>query len=322
MISIIVPVYKVEHCVAKCIDSVLSQTYTDWELILVDDGSPDNSGVVCDEYAITDNRIIVVHQQNRGVSTARNVGIARASGDFVCFIDSDDSVQPYYLKCMVEALAISNADIVIQGLNNVRNCVSSVGEHFEPLYTSVNLLTQEQYDRMIFFCGPYCKLFRTDIIKKFNVQFPVDLAYGEDFVFYTSYLSHCRIIHFIAATQYNYSVAVEGSLSSKVLHPSKFWSNQINRRREYKHLMRIYGLKFSDFSMENSRKLSALYSIVGNMKAHDFKDEEIRDLVKEIIINQDFDFKAISPRNFKDFIVLFLFKINNKLSRYILCALI
>ena len=96
-ISVIVPVYNVENYLPRCVDSILSQSFTDFELILVDDGSPDNSGKICDEYAEKDNRVRVFHKPNGGVSSARNLGLDNALGEFVTFIDSDDYVGREYL---------------------------------------------------------------------------------------------------------------------------------------------------------------------------------------------------------------------------------
>ena len=92
-VSIIVPVYQVESYLRKCLDSILAQTFTDFELILVDDGSTDRSGQICDEYAEMDERVKVIHQQNRGVAAARNNGIACANGDYLCFVDADDWIE-------------------------------------------------------------------------------------------------------------------------------------------------------------------------------------------------------------------------------------
>lgn len=97
-ISVIVPVYNVEKYLSRCIDSILSQTFTDFELLLVDDGSTDKSGEICDEYAKTDARIKVFHTENRGVSAARNLGIKEASADWISFVDSDDWVEDKYLS--------------------------------------------------------------------------------------------------------------------------------------------------------------------------------------------------------------------------------
>lgn len=116
MISIVVPVYKVEDVVAKCIESVIAQTYTDWELILIDDGSPDNSGRICDDYSAKDSRIRVIHQSNSGVSTARNNGIECAQGDYITFVDSDDYVSTSFLSDFAKDL---NADLHVMGMKNI-----------------------------------------------------------------------------------------------------------------------------------------------------------------------------------------------------------
>lgn len=113
MISVIVPVYNVEKYLNECVDSILAQTYTDFELILVDDGSPDNCGAICDEYAASDSRIRVIHQKNGGLSAARNTGLDIAKGEYVTFVDSDDLVCKTYLECLLQALLAEQADIAV-----------------------------------------------------------------------------------------------------------------------------------------------------------------------------------------------------------------
>lgn len=110
-ISVIVPVYKVEPYIHSCVDSILEQTYTDFELILVDDGSPDNCGAICDEYAKKDNRIKVIHKSNEGAASARNVGLKCARGDYIAFIDSDDAVAPVYIERLYDMITENDADI-------------------------------------------------------------------------------------------------------------------------------------------------------------------------------------------------------------------
>ncbi len=115
-ISVIVPVYKVELYLRCCVDSILAQTFTDFELILVDDGSPDNCGVICDEYAQMDNRVIVIHQDNGGLSAARNTGLdwvfANSDSSWITFVDSDDYIPLEYLEQLYKYAVLENADIV------------------------------------------------------------------------------------------------------------------------------------------------------------------------------------------------------------------
>ena len=113
LISIVVPVYKVEKFLEKCIDSIINQTYKNLEIILVDDGSPDNCGKICDEYAKKDKRIKVIHQQNGGLSAARNTGITKATGKYISFIDSDDYIEKDYIELLYTTIKQSKADIAI-----------------------------------------------------------------------------------------------------------------------------------------------------------------------------------------------------------------
>lgn len=111
-LSIIVPVYKTEKYLPKCIDSILAQTFTDFELILIDDGSPDRCGEICDEYAAKDDRIIVIHQKNQGVSAARNAGLDIARGEYIGFVDSDDQIEEEFGLIMLQQAHEKHAEIV------------------------------------------------------------------------------------------------------------------------------------------------------------------------------------------------------------------
>ena len=115
-VSIIVPIYNSETHLSRCIDSILAQTYSDFELILVNDGSIDNSGKICDEYAQKDSRIIVIHKENGGTSSARNIGLEKSHGEYITFVDSDDTIYPNYL-CTFSY----NADFEVAGLETIGN---------------------------------------------------------------------------------------------------------------------------------------------------------------------------------------------------------
>ena len=129
MISIIIPVYNVKLYLDNCIQSVIQQSYTDFECILVDDGSTDGSSEICDQWAEKDNRIIIVHQPNGGVSSARNKGLEQAKGEYICFIDSDDWVDVDYLSAMINNLKEKETDLIICGLTQEfkdRNCIDYI----------------------------------------------------------------------------------------------------------------------------------------------------------------------------------------------------
>ncbi|MDQ1143763.1 glycosyltransferase involved in cell wall biosynthesis [Bacillus sp. SORGH_AS 510] len=110
-VSVIVPIYNVEKFLSKCIETIINQSYKNLEIILVDDGSPDRSGEICDEYAAKDKRIKVIHQKNSGVSSARNAGINAATGDYVCFADGDDYLMPDYVEYLMDLAVRNDADI-------------------------------------------------------------------------------------------------------------------------------------------------------------------------------------------------------------------
>ena len=121
LISIIVPVYNVESYLKRCIESILNQTFRDFELILVNDGSTDNSEIICKEYALKDERIKYFYQRNKGVSEARNKGIDNSSGEYIQFIDSDDYVDENFLEIVVNRFKRDNSDIVFIGFYNEYN---------------------------------------------------------------------------------------------------------------------------------------------------------------------------------------------------------
>ena len=113
LVSVIIPVYKVEKYIAECIESILAQTYTNFRLILVDDGTPDNAGKICDEYALKDNRIKVIHKSNGGVASARQMGVDNALGNYTIHADSDDWVEPTMLEELYKKAIEKDADMVI-----------------------------------------------------------------------------------------------------------------------------------------------------------------------------------------------------------------
>ncbi len=131
-ISLIIPVYNVEKYLPKCLDSVINQTYKQIEIIIIDDGSTDNSGILCDEYALRDNRIIVIHQPNRGVSSARNTGLDIAKGEYVMFVDSDDYVEPTFCEKPLTIAIKEHVDIVSFGYFKIGNKTTTVKKTYNP----------------------------------------------------------------------------------------------------------------------------------------------------------------------------------------------
>lgn len=189
-ISIICPVYKAENYLHQCVDSILAQTFTDWELILVDDGSPDSSGEICDKYANQDRRIRTIHKQNEGVSVARQTGLEAAHGEYVIHVDSDDWVEPNMLEELYKKAKQDDADIVIcDYFNNIgtkqticRQCPSSL----EPKQVLIELFQQLH--------GSCCnKLARRVCYKQYGIEFPRGINYCEDLFTWVQFLSHKEV---------------------------------------------------------------------------------------------------------------------------------
>lgn len=217
-ISIIVPVYNVEKFLPQCIDSVLAQTYQDFEVILVDDGSPDGSPAICEEYAKKDARVHVLHQKNAGVSTARNNGISAANGEWVTFIDSDDWVAPNYLANF-GLDDIDGIDLIMQGIVYYDH---RDGHFFKPWHFSSGTYMEKDFVKvfadndLLSFGFPYCKAIRRRFMIENNMKFDQRLAYHEDHIFVLELYQHCHSVRLIDATDYKYRCYHTGtSLSSR-----------------------------------------------------------------------------------------------------------
>lgn len=221
MVSVIVPVYNVENVLHYCIDSILNQSYTDFELLLIDDGSTDRSGDICEAFATEDTRIRVIHKENGGVSSARNCGIDNAIGEYICFVDSDDYVNSEYLESLIKS---KNLYPYCENVWCCFSIVSSYGEN--PVYSN-RIKTNKEY---IEYCrrrimtlhdnwldaGPVCKLYQKETIDKYSIRFNESISLGEDLIFNFNYLdkTNGKIIVKNASLYYYVRMSCE-SLSSK-----------------------------------------------------------------------------------------------------------
>ena len=206
-VSIIIPVFRTEEWLEECVKSCLAQTYPKVEIILVDDGSPDQSGEICDRLAKEYVNIIVVHQKNGGVSSARNKGIERATGDFVIFVDSDDTIHPQMVECLISRQKLNNLDLTICGYNAVFHdkTIPAVCHTAIDARTNLDcmwyLADRTTFGEFRSACG---KLFKLSIIQNNSILFRQDLKYGEDFCFVMDYLSHCESVFYLNKALYNY----------------------------------------------------------------------------------------------------------------------
>ncbi|AQQ09166.1 putative glycosyltransferase EpsJ [Sedimentisphaera cyanobacteriorum] len=205
-LSVIVAIYKVENYLQKCVESILGQEFADFELILVDDGSPDNCGEICDKYAQKDSRIVVIHKENGGLSDARNVGLEAAKGDYVGFVDSDDYICSNMYQRLIEVAEETAADLVIcdnyrvyedNGKIEVQNWL---GESKE--YNNYDIMREILYDNIG--SQAWNKLYKNDLFK--DVRYPVGRTYCQDLATTYYYFEKCHKVKYIAEPLYFYLV--------------------------------------------------------------------------------------------------------------------
>lgn len=262
MISFIVPVYNAEKKLDRCIQSILNQQEKDIELILVDDGSKDKSGLICDSYR-QDSRVKVYHNQNQGVSKTRNFGIDRSSGEYLIFIDSDDFINPNMGRVLRENIERNNSDIVICGYchwSTIRRVSATPAKTFCGTFDKQEFLQMfsEMYGARLL-NSPCNKIYRRGLLRE---GFRENLHLGEDFLFNLAYFSSAERITIIQDVLYNY-VQVEdgGSLSGKFNEEQKQISELTHR--EAKKFLEENGR-----GDENSREIDEvfLYDIINCME--------------------------------------------------------
>lgn len=212
MFSIIVPVYNAEWCLNRCIDSLLFQTVTDFELLLINDGSTDGSGLICERYATLDNRVRVFYKKNGGVSSARNLGIRNAKGDWITFVDADDVVYPIWLENFVDSLS-GEEDFVLQGFKTDKPLWGDDSVSFKSadiiygldfsgnVKYGINLLYKKSIVGYV-----WARLYKLSVIRDNNIWFDERFNYQEDEEFNLRYWIHCNVVTFTDKVGYFYNV--------------------------------------------------------------------------------------------------------------------
>jgi len=213
LISVIAPVYNAEKYLNKCIESVIHQTYKNVELILINDGSTDNSADICNEYALSDNRIKVISTSNNGPGAARNIGIENSKGDFIFFVDADDFIEKNALNLLIEKYDQCKADVIVGDFKKIKDDVFNSGH--ERVFSTSKLLTKQDIvdytrsylkkpNRFPLFAYSWGRLFKSSIIKENNILFNSDLRTFEDVAFNFDYLNYTNKIYFSEESIYNH----------------------------------------------------------------------------------------------------------------------
>lgn len=200
LVSIVVPIYKVQNYIKKCVDTIINQTYENLEIILVDDGSPDTSGQIADRYAEMDSRVKVIHKENGGLSDARNAGLEVSKGDYICFIDSDDYIELNLIEKTLEIALAHDSDVVVFSLYN-----EVVDKNEEILLKdSVNINSNDSNSLISVIGYAWNKLYRTSYLKLHNFKFQKGLSLVEDIVFNEKVLTNTKKINYLNIPLYHY----------------------------------------------------------------------------------------------------------------------
>lgn len=275
-ISVIVPVYNVEAYLEKCIKSIQNQTLREIEIILVDDGSPDNCPQICDQYAESDERIHVIHQKNKGVSAARNAGLRLAQGKYIAFIDSDDWVAPEYLSILLKHMVSGGMSVCNYVYEWLPTAKKQTDTHPSQDYETVVMDRAEAQASVL--CGgkldghPFCKLFDRKLIESHQIFFCEDISFAEDVLYVLQYLSHLTSEIVLSKTApYYYQYRNQNAISQRIRKYEKFspqiFSEIISVERSYcfidhtPELLRCY----------TARQVSAKRAVLAIMEVNGWK---------------------------------------------------
>ena len=284
LVSLIIPAYGIELQIEKCLKSIRNQTYRNLEIIVVDDGSEDNTGNLCDEMAEKDSRILEVHQDNRGAAEARNTGMAMAHGKYVCFVDGDDFLTPDYVESLYLQIQISGVQMAVCGYQEEYED----GREPRVLGNTQEIQDAEKVLEMIFFHDEvgrslWNKMFVSAVIQESNIFFQGEYLVGEDMLFLIQYLMKISRVAFTERVGYHY-LWREGSAMQKKQWNSAYYKN---RRSWIKALKAAEMLLYGQTALQNifqSYKLLVYYRILCESTGFQGNSEKKRDF-EHVLLN-------------------------------------
>lgn len=269
LISIIIPTYNVEKYLDRCVNSVINQTYSNIEIVLVDDGSTDNSGVICDKYMKCDQRVKVIHKKNEGVAEARNVGLDNSNGEYVTFVDSDDYVPSDYVEYLYEILSLNKATISCCNFeyiyeNSNQTIKSKNNKEIIVTYSNKEALEDLLYQRNID-TSPWGKLYRKEVFK--NIRFPIGKIY-EDFGTIYKVVSSAEKVVYSNQKKYYYLIRKD-STTGRSFSSKDFDMIELSKNLEKDIVTRYPEMK----SAINSRIINMDFYFIRRMRRDEFKEE-------------------------------------------------
>lgn len=299
MVSVIVPVYNAGKYLGYCLNSVISQTYHNLEIILINDGSTDNSAVICRNYAGIDDRIVIIDTENRGVSRARNTGLEVAKGEYVQFVDSDDVIKTDMVEKFVHTIETYQKDMVICGFDMVtleQNEVRKIQSLTSDILGMECVLNRKEFFERIAFIlwrtslleSSWNKFFCMRIIRQNNIRFPDEMAYGEDFCFNMEYFQYINGVVFVNDVYYHYLQHNQCSLSKQ--YREDLFENEMLLIYKFQNLIESNvsisdeeKIELAEYTV--SKMMQSLYGLT-NEKCHLSVAEKKKEIAK--IINDEF----------------------------------
>lgn len=314
LVSVIVPVYNAENYLGYCLNSIVSQTYQQIEIILINDGSTDNSLAICQNYALVDDRISIITVENNGVSNARNVGLDAAKGEYIQFIDSDDVIKSNMIEQTVQMMEAYQKDVVVSSFEMI-----TLGQNdadMNKISFSCNImggecvLTREKFFKKMAFilwrtslleCS-WNKLFRRSIIQENNIRFPKELTLGEDFCFNMDYFQYVNGAVFTNKVYYYYMQVNKGALTRK--YRADLFDNQMYLIQRFHKLLKN-NIKISHEEKKElaeytvAKMMQALYSLTDekcNLSEYEKKEEIAKIINNDYVRNAYKKAEYIEPR--------------------------
>ena len=288
IISIIVPAYNAANYLKRCLKSISKQTYPHYEVIIIDDGSVDNTGIIADSEASQDNRIKVIHQKNSGVSAARNAGLKKAIGKYIACVDADDTIEPMYLEKLLYSLKNASAQLSICGFfetdldlnihrqSSMQNQIVNGVEIIEKMLQYRNITS-----------ALWNKLFLFDIIKQNNIEFESRYIIGEDMLFLAKYCLNVDKAVIISDSLYRYTSNPHGAmLSKKNGEFNSKWITEWLAVKETERVLSERGIQSNMIKVKKIRIADKLFSMMAKTKYNDLelKKELLRYLRKNIFL--------------------------------------
>ncbi len=316
LVSIVIPVFNAEKTIYNCINDVLNQTFKNFEIVIINDGSTDNSLQICNDFALRDERIKIFSNMNHGVSYSRNYGIKKSQGRYLVFVDSDDRCPNTMLETL---LKFNNGEFVLSNISDYyKNSLHSENDIYA--YEGQYLLSEFLEKVFVFnnikhFTGAiYAKLFDLLIIKNNKIFFDENLNYAEDFLFIVTYLKFAPKIKIIPITTYHYTIYVKNSLTQKNFHNTdvyNFWKQRVYVYKKYEELMSSFCRNYINIEAKTKELFYEFLISSIKMACYTLRYKDALNCIKTIqdeIYNQNIIYRLDNPnwiikkfknRNFK-----------------------